>query len=403
MTREKCVMLILAVCLAAFLSSGATQGQTVEGLPIITVVDLDCGWLGRVNVWGDHLYISTRTRSERPSGVVIMDVRDPAKPIQVGYIDEHYGRAAAFSGHYIFLARHDPEPEGDDHALHVVDIADPAHPVLVATNETAGAPQDIEVYANYAYVVARTRSEGELPRLSVFDISDPTRPIKVASLAVNGNRLALVPPDLLGPPRGAESPTSGARPGGGPLLYVCGSGDASSETHLTAISMADPSEPRIVASSPDHYAAMCRVGSVLVMSPPSIEQREGQLVFLDGTRPFTELGYYDTRAANLYETRPGAGDRHVYYADWEFGEVYVLDISKPHAPVKVARGATGLPGLISFAPTARHVYMAFTDRPSGAKSLGVMGALKVAEDVKSADMDHPVDSIAPPPLDLFAE
>jgi len=398
--RLQWVIVIVAMCLAALLSSSAIQGQTVEGLPIITVVDLDCGWLRRVNVWGDHLYMSTTSPSERPSGVVIMDVRDPAKPVRVGYIDDHYGRAAAFSGHYIFLARHDPDGfpvrpdpdrEADDHALHVVDIADPAHPVLVATNDTVGAPQDIEVYGNYAYVVSSTGYDGKIPQLFVFDITDPTKPIKVASLVVNGDRLALVPPELLGAPKEVERPTSGAPPREGPLLCVCGSGGTWSETHLTAISMADPSEPRIVASSPDRYRTICRVGSVLVMTPLWGEEREGQLVFLDGTKPFTELGCYDPKEAYLYETRPGAGDHHVYYADWEHGDFHVLDISKPHAPVKVARGQTALPGLVSFTPTALHVYMAFSDRQSGAKSLGVMGALKVAEDVKSADMDHPLD------------
>ena len=65
-----------------------------------------------------------------------------------------------------------------DQVLYVLDISDPAVPVIVGTAPIAGpVPWTIQIAGNHAYVANHT--EG----LQVYDISDPTAPFVAGSLA----------------------------------------------------------------------------------------------------------------------------------------------------------------------------------------------------------------------------
>ena len=77
-------------------------------------------------------------------------------------------QAVAVFGHYAYVA-------AGSSGLFVLDISDPAAPVLAGSYDTPGQALGVTVAGNYAYVA--NGSDG----LLVLDISDPSAPIKVGS------------------------------------------------------------------------------------------------------------------------------------------------------------------------------------------------------------------------------
>jgi hypothetical protein len=111
-----------------------------------------------------------------PSGLRVIDVANPSAPTQVGTID--------FDG-----APHDIELVGDlayiadDRGLLTVDVSDPTAPVEINWAASSDRPTSLTVVDGLAYVTNTNFS----PRragggLSVFDLSNPTAPIEIAYL-----------------------------------------------------------------------------------------------------------------------------------------------------------------------------------------------------------------------------
>ncbi|MBU1924260.1 MAG: DUF2341 domain-containing protein, partial [Candidatus Omnitrophica bacterium] len=115
------------------------------------------------------------------SSLTIMDVSDPANPVLKAEISDGVGgfsrlngaRSAYISGNYAYAVA------SVNNSLTIIDISNPLVPVLKSEiydgdgefNKLAGA-QSVFVSGNYAYVAATTDSA-----LTIMDISDPANPV----------------------------------------------------------------------------------------------------------------------------------------------------------------------------------------------------------------------------------
>jgi hypothetical protein len=64
--------------------------------------------------------------------------------------------------------------------LKVIDVSNPANPVLVGSNDTIGSPYGLAVAGNYVYVVDSKAG------LQVIDVSDPANPLRVGGCDTSG-------------------------------------------------------------------------------------------------------------------------------------------------------------------------------------------------------------------------
>ncbi len=166
---------------------------TLEGAFTVTDGQPDLGeiafvtrsvWGGLVNdveVVGDLAYAAIGRR------LVILNVADPANPFEVGSMTIMPGvEGVAVRDGYAFLGARTP------YQFAVVDISNPANPVLVSAGAGEQFSHDVELYGDFAYV----RATGG--QVEVFDITDPQQlapmggvPIgsDVAALSIVGDRL----------------------------------------------------------------------------------------------------------------------------------------------------------------------------------------------------------------------
>lgn len=115
-----------------------------------------------VAVSGNYAFVTYAPEESIPSGVVIIDVADPAVPITLGYYVGVAPLSIVISGQYAYL------PDGG--SLHIVDFSDPSHPILVGS--ILSSVKDVKISGKYAYVI-------DEHTLQVIDISTPSRPIIV--------------------------------------------------------------------------------------------------------------------------------------------------------------------------------------------------------------------------------
>jgi hypothetical protein len=135
---------------------------------------------------------------------VILDVSLPSEPREVGSIAE--GGRLAISSNYLYIA------DRGWAGLHVIDVRDPAKATEVA--QISGYAGDIEVAGHYAYVAG----DGGV---RIFDVADPVHPVEVAVFA--GYTFDI---DL----RGA-------------YLYIGSPGDLLHSSGLYVVDITDPTHP----------------------------------------------------------------------------------------------------------------------------------------------------------------
>lgn len=107
-------------------------------------------------------------------GLRVLDVSDPAQPVLVGFLAT--GGAIVdveLSGDLAYLADY-------ANGLRIVDISDPAQPQALGSLATPDTADDIAIQGNYAYVACWSGG------LRVVDISDPAHPREVGFYAQPG-------------------------------------------------------------------------------------------------------------------------------------------------------------------------------------------------------------------------
>jgi hypothetical protein len=115
-----------------------------------------------VAIQGQYAYIGVGPH------LVILDIGDPAHPVLVGQTDPlpRVVFDVAVAGNYAYVAAFIS-------GLRIIDISNPAEPVEVGSIEIWGNPVSVAVVGSYAYVVDL------LAGLWIIDVSDPAVPVQV--------------------------------------------------------------------------------------------------------------------------------------------------------------------------------------------------------------------------------
>lgn len=106
----------------------------------------------------------------------VINITDPARPLLIGSIeDSGYFYGVAISGNYAYVGR------GFD-GVSIIDISNRSQPTIVGSYNTLGAALSVSVVGNYAYV-----ADGQAGGLRILDISNPTIPLSVGWVDTPGN------------------------------------------------------------------------------------------------------------------------------------------------------------------------------------------------------------------------
>ena len=104
-------------------------------------------------------------------GLWMIDVIDPAHPVVVGYISASRAQGVAVAGNYLYLA---------DAGLTILDITQPHQPVQVSHLPLAGYPRGVTVSGGYAYIAT-------YDGLQIVDVTNPASPVALGFVAAEGS------------------------------------------------------------------------------------------------------------------------------------------------------------------------------------------------------------------------
>ena len=112
-----------------------------------------------------------------PSGLSVLDVSNPAAPIELGAIDTPgQANGVAVAGEMAYVA--------DGYAgLRAIDVSNPAAPRELGAVGNPGYANDVAVVGGFAYVAA------QLSGLRVIDVSNPAAPVEIGALDTPGQAL----------------------------------------------------------------------------------------------------------------------------------------------------------------------------------------------------------------------
>lgn len=123
-----------------------------------------------VKVSGNYAYIA-----DLMGGLRIADISDPGNPAEVGVLDSVNVSKLTVSGNYAYIANYiDPN---DPYWIGVVDISNPANPVLKGSIQMPERVSELAVSGNYLFVAAN--DDG----IRVIDVSNPDTPVEVTVFA----------------------------------------------------------------------------------------------------------------------------------------------------------------------------------------------------------------------------
>ncbi len=133
-----------------------------------------------VDVQGGYAYIA-----DLSGGLKVIDVRDPKHPTLLSTLPDSTSALNVFiSGDYAYVS-------SLNRGLQIVDITNPEKPVITAEIQKEGATYDISVSGNYAYLTGSAKTIGDdhtKTGLEVIDISDPANPIVVGFVETDDPR-----------------------------------------------------------------------------------------------------------------------------------------------------------------------------------------------------------------------
>jgi hypothetical protein len=293
---------LLAACSGAAAPAASTATPTASALPQATA---------RATATPPPVLThaaAVATSTATPSG----SVSNPLSLQLVGQFGGGSG-AVASDGRYAYL--------NIGPRLAIVDIADPAHPVVAGRSSPLPGFEALSVTGGYAYVAAGPGG------LRVLDVSDPAAPVEVFAQAFDSSAFG----------------TAIA----GSYLYL-GAGDG-----LHIFDLTDPGAPQAAGflATPDVVHDVAVAGSLAYIaesySPGDLSADRGGLRVVDITDPLNprEVGFYPLNPGSVPVTEQqdapqGAygvavlGDRaYVTYRAFKMGAVHIVNVSDPSHPV----------------------------------------------------------------------
>jgi hypothetical protein len=280
-------------------------------------------------VAGGYAYtVYTRPRSEKSpaGGLRIVDVSNPAQPVEVGHLlleQPIIDLAVAGSHAYLLSGAHGYPGSGWDWGrLRVVDLSDPQSPREVALEHAAEwHGQRLAAAGRYLYLV-RPAPDGQTAALTVLDVADPGRPVAVAGH------------------EGLQPPITAAALAGERLYLATGGG-------LAIVDVARPTAPvglGMYRRETGLERPLAADGVALAGRYVGVAAGESGLLVVDLADPAdpTIAGALDT-AGHAWDVALAHG--YAYVAD-EHGGLRVVDVRDPSQPREV--GVCDPPGQADF-------------------------------------------------------
>lgn len=110
------------------------------------------------------------------TGLHVIDVKNPSNPQRVG----GYNSGTAVESFYVDGRYAYIWPGTNNNGLEIVDVADPASPVSLASIPLPDTAVAVQARSNYLYVLTRLRTDdADFDFLHVFDTSDVSHPVRV--------------------------------------------------------------------------------------------------------------------------------------------------------------------------------------------------------------------------------
>ncbi len=125
--------------------------------------------LNAVWVTGDRAYATSSTE-----GLLVLDVSNPANPFLLGSVLVAQASAVEVSGNFAYVTT----TAGQNGAIQVVDVSDPAAPVAGARITPTGYLRGLHIAGNHAYVAVISLTTP----VEVFDLSQPANPVRVGGI-----------------------------------------------------------------------------------------------------------------------------------------------------------------------------------------------------------------------------
>jgi hypothetical protein len=298
---------------------------TIDDLrPDSTTTNPVAGWPEELNLDGDLLWVT-----ELGTGARAFSVEEPAEPVEVGFVSGNV-RDAAARDRVLYLAQRADDGDG----LLILDVADPASPLELATH-AAARPRRVEVFGPNAYLVSAP-SESSV-RLEVLDVSPPADVSRRGILSLGSDGGDLLINDLFV----AAS-----------LVYL-----THSQGGPTIIDTLDATEPRLSGDfrTPGLTLGLALDGNLLAMAGGSSGLAaadlggDGSTLPSPGTPPLPF-------AQDVALTRG-----HAFVASWDDG-VLIYDLADPELPELVATVDTGY-RFTRVVASGDHLYATFLGDP----------------------------------------
>ena len=294
-------------------------------------------WANDVAIHGDRAFLSG------DGGLIVLDISDPAYPTEVTRVDVAGGSLALSpSGTRLVDYGGGCAPHHDCGWAQLVDVADPAHPVLRETLWFSDTIDFAAISGGLAYLV-----EPFTEKVWIYDINDLAAPVRVGSLEARAAQLAADPPylhlaagkeglqifRLLDPARPQEIgglATPGRTYGGfmaGPFAVTV------HEKGIRTFDLSDPAAPRLagaLVAEGHRFGSIARTGTHAWVSTFSEPIRVFDVS--DPTHP-------------VFEATVGPSTSQGFVLEGELGFVYryedgsaltILDVEDPVTPVPLA-------------------------------------------------------------------
>jgi hypothetical protein len=291
------------------------------------------------SLWVDGNTAYMTYTNEGPSGLLMIDVSDPAAPIELGKLPLGYVTEVVGSGDHVFLGTGGFNGIG----LLSVNVASAPAQTQVATVPLQFGLQDSIVSGTNLYVVGNG--------FQIYDITDPVQPQATGSLpidytgtsiVISGNRaymanytLGLVVADITNPQQpleltGLTLTTSASDIAvAGSYAYVT---DSAAGLHIANISSATPTLAQTVTTGSDSQAVAVAGNYAFVANLNGLEAVNVE---------FPGNSFVDGNVAGVGEGRDVViSGNYAFVVDGSNGGVAVVDISDPTAMALVARTAS---------------------------------------------------------------
>jgi PKD repeat protein len=331
------VQAVTAVGTTAYLGSGSTfvvldvsnpAAPSALGSTVVPAA------ISKIAVSGSVAYVAAGA-----AGLRILDVSDPAHPVEVGHVD---GLAydVAVSGTHAYLAG--APPGGGAGGLSIYDVTNPASPVQVGSWTGGSTSLRVVVAGEFAYVASWSTYRGFV---TIVHVSDPTDPIAVADFSTAAGRGTPPPNDLALDGNllfvcedgmsivDVSNPASPIILGGFDAAAVAASGPfvfVTTSNQLGVLNIADPRSPVLTSSQPLTAgalpAAVALAGNLVLVA-----DREGGLYLFDDSAcgasgctvaftPVVPATGVTGAAVSFQGTYLSSGCTGTPTFDWDFGD-----------------------------------------------------------------------------------